>query len=288
VTGRTVTILTGQSGSGKSTALRALEDHGALCVDNLPPGLLAPLVESLRRYPEVKHIALGIDVRAPDLGEVPKRLAELRALGEDVRVAFFEAQEESLQRRFSETRRPHPLDRGQGLRAAMEEERTLLAPLRALADHTVDTTSNSPHELRVRVLQDLVGVRMKDQLRVSLMSFGFKFGLPLEADLVFDVRFLPNPYFVDGLRERDGLDDAVRDYVVDSPSGHEFLERTAAYISYLLPEFQREGKRYLTFAVGCTGGRHRSVSMVRALAEILGREGFVVDVRHRDVAEGRT
>lgn len=281
----TVTIISGMSGSGKSTAIRALEDQGYHCVDNLPLSLLQGLVDSLRDNEDLRRLALVIDVRNRSLEDTPKLVEQLRRNGDQVRLVFLEAQEETLLRRFSETRRPHPLDRGQGLNEAMARERVVLTAVRELADNVIDTTSTSPHELRNRILADVAGVNVGDDLQVAITSFGFKYGLPLESDLVFDVRFLPNPYFVEELRDFTGLDEAVRNYVWEISEAQEFIERTLDYLAFLLPKYRREGKRYLTLAVGCTGGRHRSVSLARILGEKLQSQGHQVQVRHRDVEE---
>lgn len=293
-----VTILTGQAGSGKSTAVHALEDQGYLCVDNLPVGVAGALLDSLRgaqslpqssggEHPgerqQIDRLALVMDVRVPRPEDIPQWLESLRASGEKVFVVFLEAHQEALRRRFSASRRPHPLDHGQGLQSAMLRELELLAPVRALADLTIDTTSMSPHELKNRILEQVAGVRVGDDLRITLMSFGYKYGIPLEADLVFDMRFLRNPYFVDEMRNLNGLQDNVRDFVINSEEGQLTLEHTQKYLEFVLPKFRSEGKRYLTVAIGCTGGRHRSVAIARALAERLRQSGMIFEVRHRDI-----
>lgn len=281
-----VTILTGQSGSGKSTALHALEDRGFLCVDNLPPGMIEELITNARDAPTVEHVAVVIDVRARGLRNVPGVVRRLRQGPDPVRVVYFEARRETLLRRYSETRRPHPLDRGEGLHCSLDREMELLLPLRELADEIIDTSALSPHELRAQVVSQLVEPNADDSMRLALVSFGFKYGLPLDAAMVLDVRFLPNPHFVSELKAFTGLDERVRDYVLTSDEGRSFLDRTTDYLSYLLPHFRQEGKRYLTVAVGCTGGRHRSVAVVYELARRLANQGIVAAMRHRDVNEG--
>lgn len=281
-----VMILTGQSGSGKSTALRALEDQGFLCVDNMPADLAEDLILTIEKSSHIEQLVLVIDVREPgQLKEAPTLIRRLRRQSRPVRLIYFEAQSEALVRRYSQTRRRHPLDHGEGLRQSILREREILVPLRELADGTIDTTALSPHALRRKTMQQLVGEKMRDDLCVALMSFGFKFGIPLDADLVLDVRFLQNPYFVSELRELTGLDESVRRYVLADGDTGEFMDRTFAYLSYLLPRFQREGKRYLTVAIGCTGGRHRSVTVVHSLEEMFRGQGLPVDVIHRDVKE---
>lgn len=282
-----ITILTGQSGSGKSTAIRALEDSGHYCVDNMPTALVEDLVGIVASDPSCAQLALVMDIRERHfLSEAPALVQRLRKGPYAVRLIFLEAQEEIVLRRYSETRRLHPLDRGRGLRAAVEEERSVLAPLRELADEAIDTTGMSPHVLRAKVSVQIAGVKASDALRVGIMSFGFKYGIPMEADMVLDVRFLPNPYFVPTMRERTGLQDDVRDYVLSLPETQTFIEHTLSFCTFLLPQYQQEGKRYFTLAIGCTGGRHRSVAIAERIRERLLQTVPIVDCRHRDVKGG--
>ena len=279
-------ILTGQSGSGKSTAIRTLEDHGYFCVDNIPTRLVEGLIELLRDEAAVERLAIVMDVREQHFTErAPALVGRLKQLPLPVRVVYLEAMEPALIRRYSETRRRHPLDHGDGLRAAIARERSMLAPMRELADGTLDTSAMTPHDLRARVVQQIVQVSAAEALRVSLLSFGFKHGVPLEADMVFDVRFLANPYFDPAMRVLTGLDASVRDYVVAGEEGKQFLDQADEFLAFLIPRYQREGKRYLTVAVGCTGGRHRSVAMAVALANRMQRRGHATDLRHRDIEE---
>jgi len=281
-----IIILTGQAGSGKSTAMRALEDEHFLCVDNMPASLSEQLVALVRHSGKTEHLALVMDVREVDwLQQVPDLVKRLRTAGEIVRLVYLESQDDALVRRYSETRRRHPLDDGCGLKRAIVSERELLAPLRELADDTLDTSRLSPHDLRSKILCQLAGVTMGDDLRVALVSFGYKHGLPLDADMVLDVRFLPNPYFEASLRLRSGLDEPVCAYVLGSEAGKMYIEKARSFMEFLLPRFKREGKRYLTLAVGCTGGQHRSVAVAAALGERLAGQGLSVDVRHRDVRD---
>ena len=276
-------ILTGQSGSGKTTTIRALEDQGYFCVDNIPPGLVEKLLEFIESRESNPRVAVVIDVReGAFLDEAPALVERLRSRHR-VQVLYLESREDALIRRYSETRRAHPLDKGQGLRASISREREILGPMRELADETLDTSAMSPHELRAKVTKKLTNVHPGDDLAVALISFGFKHGLPLDADMVFDVRFLPNPYFDPNLRHLTGLDEKVRAYVLESEEGRSYVNRTFAYLSTLLPHFQKEGKRYLTLAVGCTGGQHRSVSIAHALSCKMLETGFRVDLQHRDV-----
>ena len=282
-----VLLVTGQSGSGKSTVVRALEDQGYFCVDNMPVGLAEELVGVLKEDGTVEHLVLVMDVRERKfIQEGPRLVTRVRHSGTPLRVLYLDAKEEALLKRYSETRRRHPLDDGCGLRSAIAREREILAPLRELADENLDTSAMSPHELRARIVAQWAGPQDREGLRVSLLSFGFKNGIPVEADIVLDVRFLPNPYFADGMRERTGLDEDVARFALGSPEAESFLDRAASFLAFLIPQYRREGKRYLTVAVGCTGGRHRSVAVVRELARRLGADASV-DVKHRDIrAEG--
>ncbi len=276
-------IITGLSGAGKSWAIKCFEDMGYYCVDNLPTTLIPTFAElcthSTRR---IARIALGVDIREREyLAPIVEVLSELRAAGHHTEVLFLEASEEALVRRYHETRRRHPLSSGP-LLDGIREEKKLLANLRELADRVIDTSQITVHELRQRLVE-LYGEAASPGLSVNLLSFGYKFGVPYEADLVFDCRFLPNPFFVDALKARDGRSPAVRRFVVEQPDGHELLRRLRDLLGYLLPHYQREGKAYLTVAVGCTGGRHRSVALVEELRESVGTHGIPVNVTHRDV-----
>ena len=278
-----VVIVTGLSGSGKSTAIHLLEDLGFYCIDNLPVALIPRFVElweSSRE--EVRRVALGVDVRERHfLDEVPRMLDELRAWNVALEVLYFEASDEVLLRRFSETRRPHPAAGGGGLADGIRRERERLRGLREVADRIVDTSALTVHELRAE-LRALVERPDAGTLTVTLVSFGYKYGVPTDADLVLDCRFLPNPFFVEELRHRTGLDAAVADYVVARAETQEFLERTTGLLQFLLPRYQHEGKSYLTIALGCTGGRHRSIALVEELRRRLQASGHRVLARHRD------
>lgn len=299
----TVVVVTGLSGAGKSQALHALEDLGFFCVDNLPT-LLAPQAVALCERGGMTRVALGIDVRVRAfLGEVGNVLKLLEAEGQrDVQVLFFDAGDETLLRRFSETRRPHPVSAqappstveatGAGDALAVLDgvhvERERLAPLRASATRVIDTTNTSVHELR-RVMIAHFGPASGGGPRMvtRVVSFGFKFGTPVDADLVLDVRFLDNPYFVPELKSLTGLDEPVARYVLDAPETKEFLQKTLSLLEYVMPKYEREGKSYLTIAIGCTGGRHRSVAVADALARSLSTPaGPRIAVLHRDVERG--
>jgi UPF0042 nucleotide-binding protein len=293
----TVVVVSGLSGAGKSQALHALEDLGFFCVDNLPT-LLAPQAVALCERGQMTRLALGIDVRVRAfLGEVANVLQLLEAGGQrDLHVLFLDASDETLLHRFSETRRPHPLSTAAGgsegalaVLDGVRVERERLAPLRARATRVIDTTNTSVHDLR-RLLVAHFGPASGGAPRMvtRVVSFGFKFGSPVDADVVLDVRFLDNPYFVPGLRVMSGLDPPVADYVLAAPDTREFLSRTAALLEYVLPRYEREGKSYLTIAIGCTGGRHRSVAIAEELArQLSGSVGAQIGVVHRDLERGQ-
>jgi UPF0042 nucleotide-binding protein len=282
-----VVVVTGLSGAGKSTVIHALEDLGFFCVDNLPAPLVRELLEVCRAG-GVGKVALGIDLRSREVAtSSPRMFAPLRAAGYQVEVLYLEASDEALIRRFSETRRRHPLAEGDSAIEGIRRERELLADVRSVADQVVDTTALNVHQLRDAIRQRYLAAASTQRLTVTLLSFGYRYGLPPEADVVMDVRFLPNPYFVESIRAFDGSQPEVSQYVFRSPEATEFLGRFEAMLAFLLPLYEKEGKAYLTVAVGCTGGQHRSVAMVLALADRLDRERYLVRVRHRDVDRDR-
>jgi UPF0042 nucleotide-binding protein len=280
-------VLTGLSGAGKSQAIRALEDLGYFCVDNLPTELVPTLAALSRREGAVlPKVAIVLDIREGGfLRSFARVWRKLKAMpGLDPRLIFLEASHEALVRRFSETRRPHPLALDRPVVEGIRSERRQLAKIRALADQIVDTTHLTVHQLREQ-FQAFARTRDKAQaLVVTLLSFGFKFGLPVDADIVFDVRFLPNPHFVPALKPKTGRDRAVVTFLRQQALTGEFLEKTTDLLTFLIPEYVREGKAYLTIAIGCTGGRHRSVMIAEALKPALDAlAGARVRVRHRDV-----
>jgi len=279
-------VVTGLSGSGKSTALGVLEDLGFYCVDNLPVALLPRFVELWRASDgEFSRAAFGIDVRAGHfLDDVPRVFQELRAGGVELEVLYLEASDDVLVRRYSETRRRHPAEDASGIAGAIRRERALLQALRERADRIVDTSAFTVHELRERLRELIEGQAGGPALTVTLVSFGYKYGLPIDLDLAFDCRFLPNPFFVDTLRPRTGTDPEVTDYVLASDGAEEFLQHVGGLLRFTLPRYQREGKTYLTAGIGCTGGRHRSVVLVEALRARLADTGYRIMVRHRDMA----
>lgn len=280
-------LVTGLSGAGKSQAIHALEDLGYFCVDNLPIALISTFADLTVRDEDPKQrVAVVVDVReGRNLSRLPAVYRRLKRRGDlAVSLVFLEATEAVLIRRFSESRRPHPLSRRLPPAEAVKEERRRMAPLRALADHVIDTSRLSVHELRRQVLS-LGGEGVTQELVVTLQSFGFKNGAPADADVVFDVRFLKNPHFVPTLRPLTGLDGKVSRYVLREPAAQKFLTLTTSLLKFLLPQYIAEGKAYLTIAIGCTGGRHRSVATAEALGKALARvRGVQIRVRHRDAA----
>lgn len=297
-----ITIVTGLSGSGKTVALRALEDLGFFCVDNIPPELIDSIATTIAGKDGRRCVAIGIDIREkeflPSMDSVLKRLREKY----NVEIVFLDAEPGVLIRRFKETRRPHPLAKegppggpggpggpgvGPGgppeLDQAIQSEKEFLAPLRDSADRIVDTSSFNPHQLR-RHISSLYG-RCKGtaQTALTLISFGYKFGTPQDADLIFDVRFLPNPHFVPELRDLTGLDEPVRKFVAENPEAVEFMERLGSLLDFLIPRYVSEGKAYITIGIGCTGGRHRSPAIADSVARRLESHPVDIQVVHRDI-----
>ncbi len=283
-------VLTGLSGSGKSQAIRALEDLGYFCVDNLPTTLIPTLAElSLRAGGEMSKVAIVVDVRERAfLSQFPKVLRKLRSMrGLQPALIFLEANDAALLRRFSETRRPHPLAHNRPVVEGIREERSQLTAIRELADEIVDTTHLNVHELRQAFSEFARARAPRAPLVITLLSFGYKHGVPPEADLVFDVRCLANPHFVKALRHRTGRDRAVVQYMEQHQTTIDFLNRLVDFLRFLVPQYVAEGKSYLTVAIGCTGGRHRSVMMAEAVRRCLGSlDGVRLRVRHRDIDAG--
>jgi UPF0042 nucleotide-binding protein len=287
VTSRFV-VLTGLSGSGKSQAIRALEDLGYFCVDNLPIMLLPTLADlTLRAGSEITRAAVVVDVREgrllKDLPPIYERLRKMRNLNPV--LIFLESNEATLVRRFSETRRPHPLAPDRSALEGIREERKAMSPIRRMADHVLDTSEMTVHELRHVFTGVASGRSPGTQLVVTILSFGFKHGIPVDSDLLFDVRFLPNPHFVAALRPHTGRDPEVKRYVNRAEATHEFLRHTLNLLKFLVPQYANEGKSYLTIGIGCTGGRHRSVAIAEALKQgLTGLKNVKLRVVHRDIA----
>lgn len=286
-----IVILTGLSGSGKSTALRVFEDLGFFCVDGLPVGLVPKLINLFdekggQRY---KGLAFGMDVRQADLDtDWGAALAQVKVKNVGPEIIFFEADTQEIIRRYATTRRPHPLESPSlGLEQAVLEERVRMTPLRDAADMVIDTTHFSIHDLRRKLQEKWASIRTtQGALKVHVMSFGFKYGPPSEADMMFDLRFLPNPYFVRELRDQTGKDGPVRDYVLAEDPGREFLARLQEFLLYLLPLYAKEGRYRLTLAFGCTGGRHRSVTVAEAIFDTLSKAGYNISLEHRHIERG--
>jgi UPF0042 nucleotide-binding protein len=275
-------IVTGISGSGKASALKAFEDLGYHAVDNLPLELLLDYAALVEKSSEIQSAVIVVDVREGQiLDRLPEILKGVKKLLK-TRVVFLDAQDAVLVRRYSETRRPHPLGKQETVERSIVEERQLLDPIRNVADTLIDTSNYNVHELRTNIQARFGHGEETKRLLISCLSFGFKNGVPLDADMVFDVRFLPNPHFVPEFRKLTGLDPAVAAYVRKFPQTKEFLKRVTELLLYLLPLYVEEGKSYLTVAFGCTGGQHRSVMMVEEIAEKLKRAGYEVKALHRD------
>jgi len=285
--GQPFIILTGLSGSGKSQAIRALEDLGYFCVDNLPTTLIPTLAKlSLRAGGDIEKVAIVVDVREGGfLSSFPKIFRQLRKMPKlNPVLIFLEADHAALVRRFSETRRPHPLAPDRSVTEGIRDERSRLNVIRDMADEIVDTSDMTVHELR-QFFMGLSRDRARARLVITVLSFGFKHGVPVDADLVFDVRCLPNPHFVPALRRRTGRDKAVADFLERDESTRQFMDKLEEYVRYLVPFYVAEGKSYLTIAIGCTGGRHRSVMIAERLKRALSDVGVArVRVRHRDLA----
>jgi len=275
--------VTGISGAGKASALKAFEDLGFHAVDNLPLELLPDFASLVAASAEVERAVIVVDVReGPTLDQLPEILKSVRKLL-PTRVVFLDAQDAVLVRRFSETRRPHPLGRSETVWRSVVEERQLLDPIRNVADTLIDTSNFNVHELRALIQTRFGHVDQSKTMLVSCLSFGFKNGVPLDADLVFDVRFLPNPHFVPAFRKKTGKDAKVAAYIRGFAQTDEFLTRVTDLMLYLLPHYVEEGKSYLTIAFGCTGGQHRSVMMAEEMAKRLKKAGYLVKALHRDI-----
>jgi UPF0042 nucleotide-binding protein len=280
-----VIIVSGLSGSGKSTAIHVLEDLGYYCIDNLPVVLTQRYLELCQSSLEtINRVALGVDAREREFfRDYSRVLEELQQAGHRVEVLFLEATDDVLVRRFSETRRPHPLGGTSGPLAGIQRERQLLSGLRDRADRIIDTTALTVHQLRDELNEQFRDPANASVLTVLLVSFGYKFGVPTNVDMVLDARFLANPFFVDELRSLTGRDTAVAEFVFDRDEAREFAGRVEELLDYTLPLYRREGKNYFTVAVGCTGGRHRSVALVERFGQALGQKGYRVQVQHRDI-----
>jgi Predicted P-loop-containing kinase len=276
-------IVSGLSGSGKSTAVSALEDLGYFCVDNLPPTLIPTFMELCANSAEsIPKVALVMDIREGVFLELaPGVIKELKEEGHLVELLFLESSDEALVRRYKETRRRHPLSTNGNILEGISKEREMLSSIKGLADHVLDTSSFNVHQLR-EILQDRFGKTVGRKMSVNFLSFGYKYGFPYDADLVFDVRFLPSPHFVESLKDLTGSDERVKEFVSKGDS-REFIEKLVDLLEFLIPKYEKEGKPHLTVAIGCTGGRHRSVAVTNEIAERFKR--LSPKVWHRDVSK---
>jgi len=278
-------IITGISGAGKSNAMKVFEDLGVFCVDNLPPALVPKFAElCLSSDGRIRRAALAIDVRGGEFfDDLFAALAQLEELGVEYQILFLDASDEVLVRRFEETRRKHPLVQAGGILEGIRAERQRLQAVKEEADKIIDTTTLSVHDLKQEIMNTFVRGGRQGTLSVGIVSFGYKYGIPLDADLVFDCRFLPNPHYVEALRPLPGESPEVRRFVLSQPATQEFVRRLVEMMDYLLPQYVEEGKAHLTVAIGCTGGKHRSVVLGDELATYLKDRGYKVTLRHRDV-----
>ncbi len=281
-------IVTGISGGGKTSVLKILEDHGYFCVDNLLPALLTPFVKLVST--QFGMVAVVVDTRGRTFfSDLNKEIKALKEQGFVTKVLFLDASDETLVKRFSETRRRHPLvSEESALLDSIQMERSMLEEVRPQADEIIETSNISLNQLKQVVSQTIVDKEItQSSMKISIMSFGYKYGLPIEADLVFDVRFLPNPHYIPELKSHTGLDQNVRDFVFGKEATKQFLTKFLDFITYLVPHYKEEGKSLLTIAIGCTGGRHRSVAISSKLAEELNKENYYVMERHRDISRNQ-
>ncbi len=280
-----VVVVTGMSGAGKSSVLNFFEDLGYFCMDNLPPQLMASFLQlaSTSSQP-ISEVALGVDIRGREFfDQLFEMIDQLKARRVNVSVVFVEADEKVLIRRYKEKRRPHPLDRAGNIYDGIQREKSLLKAIRGRADHIVDTTDLNLGQLREK-LDAIFSPAAESKIVLSLVSFGYKYGILLDADLIFDARFLPNPFYVEDLKKKNGLDQPVQDYVLAAPDAGIFLKKLDDFLTFLLPLYFREGKRTLVIGIGCTGGRHRSVVLTEAFAKTLREKGKEVKINHRDAS----
>lgn len=280
-----IMVVTGLSGSGKSIAIRALEDSGFFCIDNLPILLILKFIDLCQGYQEgIQRIALGIDLREGHFFQHwPEVLAEMRRAGHRVEVLFFDASDEVLLRRFSETRRPHPLAGKSSVQEGIARERKAMEGMRALADKVIDSSDFNVHELKREIENNYTQILDLQKMTLFLNSFGYKYGIPHDTDMIIDVRFLPNPFFVNNLRGKSGLEPEVQSFVLGREETHTYMDRLYSLLDFTIPKYEREGKSNLTLSLGCTGGRHRSVVLVEELKKRLDRVQLQIHVKHRDI-----
>lgn len=279
-------IITGLSGSGKSTAVHVLEDLGYYCVDNIPPTLLPKFIELCENSDKViSKVALVIDIREKvSFESAPEVIEDFKQKGYHVDMIFLESSDETLVKRYKETRRKHPLSNDGNLSEGIFREREMLKELKVMSGYTIDTSELNVHQLS-DIIKNKFNIENERSTLITIMSFGYKYGIPQDADMIFDVRFLPNPHFVEGLKERTGKDKEVIDYIMSKDQSVEFINKISLFLEYLLPNYEKEGKSYLTIAIGCTGGKHRSVAIVDKLAEHF--QSLSPVTRHRDISKSK-
>ncbi len=282
-----VVIITGMSGAGKSTVLKFLEDFEYFCIDNLPLPMISEVVSLYKRNEEIDKVAIGIDIRGirkeSDIANIQNQLKELN---ENFKFVFIDAKDEVIIRRYKETRRNHPLAKGKTIVEAIEEERKLISALRDVATNILDTSTLLARELKIELSNTLFGEKDFDNLVININSFGFKHGIPTDADLVFDVRFMPNPYYDKELRPLTGNDEVIREYVMDSEVSIEFEKKLHDLVKFLIPQYISEGKNVLVISIGCTGGKHRSVTIANRLNDYIKTLGYTVFLKHNDIVKG--
>ena len=279
-------VVTGMSGGGRSTALKVLEDAGFYCVDNLPVSLIEKFVELLSgQEKDIRNVVLGLDVRAgQSFEDAADVLSQIKGNGYQVEILFLDADEKALIKRYKESRRVHPLAQDGRIEDGVRKEKQILTKIRSMADYVIDTSNLLTRELKQELDHIFVGNKAYNNLMVTVMSFGFKYGIPTDADLVFDVRFLPNPFYVDELKQKTGNDKEVQDYVMNCEEAGEFLAKLSDMMHFLIPNYIKEGKNRLVVAIGCTGGKHRSVTLANALYDELKNTGnYGITLHHRDV-----
>ena len=277
-------IISGPSGAGKSTAIKVLEDLNFFCVDNLPVVLMPKFMELSNQSAEISKVAIVVDVREREfLKEFPIVLKEMIDSGYNAELIYLEASDDALLRRFSETRRRHPLSEGESSLDGIKRERDMLASVKMAATKIIDTSGYNVHQLKEIIRGYFSGPLSQEKMVVQLVSFSYRYGIPSDADMIMDVRFMPNPYFVEGLKDLDGRDSRAKEFVLNKEETKEFLVRFGNLLNFLIPSYLREGKTYLTIAFGCTGGRHRSVSIVDFLADEISFERCIIKKRHRDI-----
>lgn len=279
-----IVILSGMSGSGKSTAVKALEDLGYFCLDNLPPTLIATFIELSKNSAEhITKVGIVMDIREGVFFQrVPEVIEELKKKGNSVELLFLESSDEVLIKRYKETRRKHPLSADGNILEGISKEREILTRVKNIADHVIDTSSFNVHQLR-EIVQDLFGKTAPRKISLNFLSFGYKYGFPYDADLVLDVRFLPSPHFIESLKDLNGSDKKVRDFVLEHEDTGEFVEKLTDFLEFLIPRYEKEGKSYLTVAIGCTGGKHRSVVIANEIAERF--KDLSPNIWHRDISK---